>query len=62
MLTSYSNLSTEVTVGLSKLALTAYEDDGYVQVCAELLKGRLGTDIALIIDSEAELEADAGMN
>ena len=47
-------------MGLSELVLTANEDEGFVQVCTEMLKGRLGTDIALFI--EAELESDSGMN
>ena len=47
-------------MGLSELVLTVYEDEGSVQICTELLKGRLGTDIALFV--EAELESDSGMN
>ena len=47
-------------VGLSEIALTAYEDDGSVQICTELLKGRLGTNIDLIV--EAEVESDSGID
>ena len=49
-------------MGLSELVLTTYEDGGSVQVCANLLKGELGTNITLLIDSEAEFEIDSGMN
>lgn len=56
------SIFTGVMVGLSESFLTAYEDKGSIQVCAELLKGTLGKDIALIIDSEIELNTDSGLN
>ena len=52
--------STGVTVGLSQSVLTAHEDDGSIQICAELLNGELGTNISLII--EAGLESNSGMS
>ena len=36
-------------MGFSQLIFTASEDDGFVQICVELLEGELGTDISLLI-------------
>ena len=36
-------------MGFSQSIFTTSEDDGFVQICAELLEGELGTDISLLI-------------
>ena len=36
-------------VGFSQSVFTASEDDGFVQICAELLDGELGTDISILV-------------
>ena len=38
-------------VGFSQSIFIVSEDDGFVQVCAELLKGELGTDISIFVGS-----------
>ena len=47
-----------MTVGLSQSLFKAYEGEPTVQVCAELLKGQLGTNLSLII--QADNENDTG--
>ena len=49
----------EVTVGFSQSVFTAYEDDEFIQICAELLRGELGTDISLLVEV---LGNNSGMN
>ena len=41
---------TGVMVGFSQLIFTASEDEGFVQICAELLEGELETNIFLLIE------------
>ena len=41
-----------VTIGLSQSLFKAYEGEPTVQVCAELLKGQLGTNLSLIIQAD----------
>ena len=36
-------------MGFSQSIFTASEDDGFVQMCAELLDGELGTDISILV-------------
>ena len=38
-------------MGLSKPVIKAYEGEGTVQVCAELLKGELGTTLSIPIEA-----------
>ena len=54
-----SSYCTGVTVGLSQSLFKAYEGEPTVQVCAELLKGQLGTNLSLIL--QANNENDSGM-
>ena len=39
----------EITVGFSQSIFTVTEDDDFVQICAELLEGELGTDISIFV-------------
>ena len=39
----------DITVGFSQSIFTVTEDDGFVQICAELLEGELGTDISIFV-------------
>ena len=38
-------------MGLSKPVIEVYEAEGTVQVCAELLKGELGTNLSIPIEA-----------
>ena len=38
-------------MGFSQSIFTAFEDDGFAQICAELLEGELGTDISILVVS-----------
>ena len=43
-----------MTVGLSQSLIKAYEGEPAVQVCAELMKGQLGTNLPLTIQADDE--------
>ena len=47
-------------MALSQSMLIVSEDSGSVRICAELLKGVLGTNVSLSI--EANFENDSGIN
>ena len=43
-----------VTIGFSKPIFSASENDGLVEICAEISSGHLGTDISLLIRRDDE--------
>lgn len=49
--------TTGVTVGLTQSLVKAFEDEGAVQVCAELEKGQLGTNLSLYIETDSGNES-----
>ena len=44
-----SGIHIAITVGFSQSTYTASEHDGFIQICAELLEGELGTDISILV-------------
>ena len=53
-------MSSAVDVGLTESLIKAFEGDSSVEVCVEILKGRLGDNLSLTI--EADSRNESGMN
>ena len=48
---SLFSLFVEIVVGFSQSAFMAFEVNGFVTVCAELLEGRLDRDVSVFLET-----------